>query len=100
MDLEAIRKRCEAATEGPWKWRAYAFGFRVWDANDNPVCDSFIFDDIGSGIIKDKGIAPFIAHARTDIPALLDEVERLRAEVDGFNAVHRDTGDDVARFYE
>jgi len=47
LDLDAIRARVDAATEGPW-----------------------------------EASHEFAAHARTDIPALLAEVERLRAERD------------------
>jgi hypothetical protein len=71
---EAARARCEAATDGPWDdqpgWTGAARvvlngdGDMLWDA---------------VGLMNDADGA-FIAHARTDIPALLDEIERLRAE--------------------
>ena len=48
LDLDAIRARVEAATQGPWEHEPWAF----------------------------------IAHARTDIPALLAEVDRLTTERD------------------
>ena len=75
-DLDAIRARCDAATPGPWTY------------------DETGYVDIGLprsrsiaiGIENDataKSDGDFIAHARTDIPALLayvaDLEERCRA---------------------
>jgi hypothetical protein len=77
-DLAAIRERAEAASPGPWDfsthwvWRTELDGRRAKSfaiVHDNP-------DD-----------ARFIAHSRTDIPALLDTIENLRAE----NARYRET---------
>ena len=86
-DLDAIRKRCEAARAGPWRlvlsrcgcFCHYAF---MDDANGNLVaiseeCDG---DRIGgSADVIDIGRddATFIAHARTDVPALLDYIAEL-----------------------
>lgn len=52
LDLAAVRARAEAATAGPW----------TWDRADRH--------------------AEFVTHALTDVPALLAEIERLRAEVE------------------
>ncbi len=58
-DLEAIKRRCEAATPGPWT----TLGAVVAD---------------GSSCLDDRARnAEFIAHAREDVPALLEAVERL-----------------------
>lgn len=69
LDLDAIAARADTATPGPWTWLegeirgGYDTGIqRPW------VADS---DDDSDG--------EFIAHARTDVPALLAEVRRLRA---------------------
>jgi hypothetical protein len=68
-DLAAIRERAEAASPGPWDfsthwvWRTELDGRRARSfaiVHDNP-------DD-----------ARFIAHSRTDIPALLDIIEEMR----------------------
>lgn len=62
---EAARARCAMATEGPWApWLDWVDGVDV-----NPVAYVYTPED-----------RAFIAHARADIPALLDEIERLRAE--------------------
>ena len=72
MDTKAIRKRCDAATVGPWKMSA---------GNDAIVgCPDGRAFIIGDAIYhpENKDNAEFIAHARTDTPALLDKVERLQ----------------------
>ena len=65
---KAARARCAMATEGPWApwldWVDWVDGVDV-----NPVAYVYTPED-----------RAFIAHARADIPALLDEIERLRAE--------------------
>lgn len=65
LDLTAIKKRIEAASAGPWT-----------AADDGLVWATRLGDPVsGSVEIED---AEFIAAARTDIPALVAEVERLR----------------------
>ena len=61
--LAEIKAREQAATPGPW----YADGWGL-------------FDDIQGELVELHDTDPdaqFIAHARTDIPALVAEVERL-----------------------
>jgi len=98
LDLGPIRERCDAATLGPW----YSTGDAVpWTADQKDD-----FTDQGAGIstvpggsryegdivrggsqdeqggavgVLDNADAAFMAHARTDVPALLAEVKRLRA---------------------
>jgi hypothetical protein len=75
-ELQAIAARAEAATVGPWK---------VYVDWKNPFDLGFGIDGV-SGLIcptafKRRADATFCAHARTDIPALLAEIERLQAEV-------------------
>lgn len=95
--LEEIRKRVEAATPGPWvpsdhDWGSndgvyvpepnegvctvHNHGVRSWSCfvavpANNHACE------IGSEAHRNM---VFIAHARSDIPFLLDEVARLQAE--------------------
>lgn len=74
-ELQAIRERAEAATEGPWQLVLDVHPVKgdadfIWSAGaEHPVAYS-------SQNNPDDDL--FIAHARTDIPALLAEVERLR----------------------
>jgi hypothetical protein len=71
LDLQAIRKRAEAATEGPWEV-AGGHRDRVYAKRE---CLSIAYD-----LFEED--AEFIAHAITDVPALIAEVERLRAELE------------------
>ncbi len=71
-DPDAIRARCEAATPAPWE----ADDNDIWTADG----DRFI------GSPPRIADAEFIAHARTEIPALLDEIERQTAERDALAA--------------
>lgn len=78
LDLDAIRARV------PWHYPA------TWTVEPAPVGDEHLVlyatDDPRAGLVAtvpDYGyaLAEFIAHARTDVPALLAEVERLTAEL-------------------
>ena len=64
LDLEAIKARCELATPGPWEARD---GY-VWRG-----------DTSLAGTLRPAD-ASFAAAARTDVPALVAEVERLLAD--------------------
>lgn len=77
LDIEPIKKREQAATPGPWTF--------IPEKGTNkggiqPVC--YFGDDItyypNAGYIYEEADGEFMAHARTDIPALLDELERTR----------------------
>jgi len=72
-DLAAIRARLAAATPGPWRLQTCACG---------AVCDDAAAVKAGGVLVvecADDPDADLIAHAPTDLAALLDEVERLRA---------------------
>ena len=73
--LEEVRKRCEAATPGPW--------ISFIEGRDHTSGDSVIVRGINrseedlyltGGTDADQD---FIAHARQDITMLLDEIDRL-----------------------
>lgn len=70
-EIAGMKKRCDLATEGPWK--SYVEG------RDHSSGSSFIMtggDDIyltGASVADQD----FIAEARQDIPKLIAEVERL-----------------------
>ena len=70
QEIEAIRKRAEAATGGPWN---------VIEFNE--------------------GNTEFIVHSREDIPALLAEVARLRRELNGDGLLTLQDQVDHARDY-
>lgn len=73
LDVEAIKAREAAATKGPW-WQGPHYRCDV----DSPVGNVRSFAVFTEQAERD---AEFIAHARTDIPALLAEINRLRALV-------------------
>lgn len=71
LDLDAIRARCEATTAGPWEaaeMLRWPGRWDVWEADGRKCIAEVLWE-------RD---AEFIAHARTDVEALLAEVERLR----------------------
>ncbi len=85
LNLEAIKARAEAATPGPWAVPV-ANVFRVvcpGAEHHNPpmgLCPPYPWRVIAEPSVYDPSAADaeFIAHARTDVPALVAEVERLR----------------------
>lgn len=81
--LDGIEARANAATEGPWEWEGEAKAEWEIGANslvpsrrpDDPVLYGYGYD--ASGIeVKTPADAEFIAHARTDVPWLLEQVDR------------------------
>jgi len=85
-ELQAIKARCDAAAAGPWtlteSWKIETLGEVASE-------DDFGYHDLCSshhntGRVLDS--MEFVAHARTDIPALLAHIEALEAE----NAEMRD----------
>lgn len=88
INLQEIRERCDRATPGPWRHDASLKGQiqRVSPADDGPRAT--VKTDLGLSVAfitivewheENRSARPdadFIAHARTDIPALLDWIER------------------------
>lgn len=74
-ELKSIRERCDLATSGPWK--SYVEGREEMSGSDFIMTGG---EDIylTGATIADQD---FIAHARQDIPLLLDEIDRLRCLV-------------------
>lgn len=72
-DIDAIEARANAATAAPWE---YATGSETGYAEmlNIPSWDAISID------IREQDAA-FIAHARTDIPALIAYVRELEAEI-------------------
>lgn len=79
VDTKRLRERLAAATPGPWR-------YLVDDATVDGMIDGIVDGD-GDDIVKtDCGIYPprledaqLIAALRNEAPALLDELEKLRA---------------------
>jgi hypothetical protein len=86
--MTECKRLCEAATEGPWHPLSEAIHAIAIRCNDDGYLSHGIYAKLigGVDIVKGKpqiGISEedrdFIAVARTALPALIAEVERLRA---------------------
>lgn len=85
--IAEIRGREKAASDGPWRAKCEILeadecgnataAMTYVSTNDKGIC---ILYGRGHDDTNAQEDAAFIAHAREDIPALLDEVERLRTE--------------------
>jgi len=103
QELQEIQERADVATPGPWfvrhlddDWAANLMAVSTTfdePANDGPRWPGFSAGDIVAGILVQHPIryvdiddgkwgenAAFIAHAREDIPRLIEEIRRLRSE--------------------
>lgn len=92
LDLDAIEARANAAIDGPWvvkhepAWEAdnvqhpdvITVGAQMWEADDEPMTVCLVSTDHEDDPVDVLLDAEFIAHARTDVPALVAEVRRLR----------------------
>ena len=81
--LEQIKARVAAATPGPWD--CYGDGaHEVYDAGEYSDGDC---GEVVAPVVTKLNDAEFIAFAREDIPALLNEIDRLHEEVRGQRSV-------------
>lgn len=103
LDREAIKRRAEAATEGPWEWddlhgdpalvsrsvidKEYGEFGSVLASWQRFVVMGYPTKDGGGTPALDGPDAEFIAHARSDVPALLAALEAAKAEVERLRAV-------------
>jgi hypothetical protein len=80
-DLEAIKGREAAAKAGPWVWKSATIGDDPpVDGNrylSSPASEWMVIGASQSTMFCDDDDAEFIAAARTDVPDLLEAVERL-----------------------
>jgi hypothetical protein len=90
LDLQAIRKRAEAATEGNWYYTSLGSYYISPD----------IEDGVELGEAYSEADAEFIAHASQDVPALIAEVERLQATVREAISLLSDHTDEDMAVYE
>jgi len=71
--LNAIKERVTKATPGPWEY----------DEEDRGIWNKGALNYLGTVTLSHID-AEFITHARDDVPALVEEVERLREVVKEF----------------
>ena len=98
IDLDAIKARFNAITPGDWYQGMYPDG----DPIDGPTGEHSPGDNIlceGEEIARAECTidAAFIAHAPTDIAALVEEVERLRQEAQTSSAILTEIAEDIRR---
>ncbi len=83
--LKAMNARCEAATEGPWqkiKFCLNAVGVFFGGEFPREIC-SYTTDAVSNKFpVRVARDLDFIAHARTDLPACLKEIERLQKVIE------------------
>lgn len=83
LDLAAIKARAEGATHGPWILAPVLCGPNgqgVYCPDLGKVAE--VGDPYPRQCNNPQESMEFIAHARTDVPALVAEVERLRGQVE------------------
>jgi len=77
QQLDDIEARKDAATPGPWMRKAELASHIVYI--DNAAPDDGTLSPLWNAEWATEADGEFTAHARTDVPALLAEVRRLRA---------------------
>jgi hypothetical protein len=77
LDLDAIEARANAARPAPWSW--VVSENRHWCLL---LADPGTAEEGRIGKLADDDDSEFIAHARTDVPALVAEVRRLSQPYD------------------
>ncbi len=88
-ELREIEERVNKATPGPWRRGTY----NVWADGERPlrfICDTDTADAVRERFLMDQDDAncTFIAHARQDIPSLLETIRELQ-ETRAFEKVKR-----------
>jgi hypothetical protein len=82
IDLEAIRTLCEFATDGPWSAEYSCEPDTSYIVANIDGTDRCIFVANENEHDNTESNAEFIASARTIIPLLSDEIDRLTRECD------------------
>ena len=88
VDVEAIRSRLAAATPGPWECGQTVLCegdgckhcWHTFDAQADVVPPLGECGPVAVACMLEHNNGSLIAHARTDLELLCDEVERLRSE--------------------
>jgi hypothetical protein len=76
QQLDDIETRANAATPGPWCTDSW----EIYQGTEYVAGAEWIGETCRAGEMDDsRADAEFVAHARTDVPALLAEVRRLGA---------------------
>ena len=88
--LNAIKERLAKATPGPWESEETAEGhIEILSPNENYTICQMQNENIDC---LNEGDTEFIKHAITDVPALVDEVERLQNSCELYEVARRNDG--------
>lgn len=92
MDIAAAKKRCEAATGKQWD----TYGAAVMCYNKIAESPYYVIRRSPSHVPPDdpqaNADAEFIAHARFDLPAVLEALEEAKGKLEKIRAAHRHDG--------
>src|SRR5690625_1973349 len=97
-ELDAIKERCENATEGYWH-----ANYEEWPGNENLqywvdyLDEKDRIDGLCATVRKED--AEFIANAKEDIPKLLSEIDELRNRLDDVEGLLEDALGDLDEVY-
>jgi len=91
-ELDAIRERAARATAGPWlvgdgELDGFPGSWDVWGSDYCGIASLAKTAEAAKFPRDLEANAEFIAHARTDVPALLSEVDRLREKLSAIDGV-------------
>jgi hypothetical protein len=79
-ELKTIEARASAASPGPWMRNGKTdAGWRIDDSDPEKVGMWMLLNPVG--IVPKDANADFIAEAREDVPRLVAEIRRLKAEL-------------------
>jgi hypothetical protein len=79
-ELKVIEARAASASPGPWMRNGKtAAGWRIDDTDPNRVGLAFLLTP--TAVVPGDRNAEFIAEARDDVPRLVSEIRRLKAEL-------------------
>lgn len=87
-ELAEIKARVDAATPGTWTVddSEAAIGWDVVATGEDNLCGWVANGAPGEGAFCEEPDARFVAHARTDVPRLVAEVERLNSVLDRYRS--------------
>jgi hypothetical protein len=86
VDLEAIKKRAAAATQGPHRW-VYGYNNGGWPTGFVTI--------LGTDVELPVGDAELVAHAREDVLALVARVEELEKELARWQSTQPEPDEDT-----
>jgi hypothetical protein len=79
-ELKVIEARAASASPAPWMRNGKTqHGWRIDDCDENKVGMAMVLNPVA--IVPSDKNAEFIAEAREDVPALVAEIRRLKAEL-------------------